>query len=389
MHIGRLSAVANSVINRAETKLGSTNLRSRPTVVDVVLTKACNLACTFCRDYETEGAQRISMENFEKVVKHLFPTTRQLSICSGGEPYLHLGLEEILRHAKKYDIFTWVLSNGMLMPEPRMRNIVSEELISRHGFSVDGYEDATVEAIRVRAKMPVILANIEQLIRLRTELGKTKPEITVRYALMRMNVEELPKAIERWGKMGINNLDCGYLAIANGISHDESLFFHPELTERVFREARAVAAKHPNLKVNLPELVPDQVKYLSEPMKCTLPWHFVGIDTNGNILPCYRAFEALAMGNIYRDEIPDFDKVWNSEAYQALRATVNNDGTDKRYYPYCSRCENRIGWGTEAPHFGDETWIEAVNEGREDLIQIDHRRSKPKYHLGEHRQKNN
>jgi radical SAM protein with 4Fe4S-binding SPASM domain len=385
-HVGGFAGAANRVINAVEMRLGATKLVSKPVVVDVVLTKACNLACTFCRDYETEGAQRISLENFQKVVRHLFPAARQLSICSGGEPYLHTGLEQILRSAKQYKIFTWVLSNGMLMPANRVRTIVSEELVSSHGFSVDGYEDATVEAIRIRAKLPLILANIEQLIRIRGEMGKTKPRITVRYALMRMNIEELPKAVERWGKMGIDNLICAYLAIANGIDHNESLFFHQELTERIFQDAKAVAARYPSLKLNLPELVPDQVRYQSAPKRCTEPWHFVGIDTNGNLLPCYRAFEALAMGNIYRNEIANFTDVWNSPAYQSLRATVNNDN-GKKFYPYCACCENRLGWGAVGPHLGDESWIEAVNQDREDLIQIDHRRSKPKYHLGEHRPK--
>jgi len=140
-----------------------------PVTIDVVLTKACNLACTFCKDYETEGAQRISLSNFERIATQLFPTAMRLSLCSGGEPYLHRGLEEILRIGKRHRLYTWVLSNGMLVKPDRVRPMVREKLISMHGFSVDGYRAATVEALRVNARLEVILENIRALIRIREE----------------------------------------------------------------------------------------------------------------------------------------------------------------------------------------------------------------------------
>src|SRR2546422_10959729 len=140
-----------------EPRLQSHAPRSLPQNVDIVLTKACNLACTFCKDYETLGAKRVSLENFEKVARQLFPTARWLSICSGGEPYLHKGLEDLLRIARRYKLEAWVLSNGMLLKEDRVRTIVREGLITLHGFSVDGFDAPTVEAIRVGANLPTIL----------------------------------------------------------------------------------------------------------------------------------------------------------------------------------------------------------------------------------------
>ena len=74
----------NTGLNEVEFRLQSTVVRSLPQNVDIVLTKACNLACTFCVDYETPGAKRISLENFERVARQLFPTARLVSICSGG-----------------------------------------------------------------------------------------------------------------------------------------------------------------------------------------------------------------------------------------------------------------------------------------------------------------
>src|SRR5262245_27864171 len=97
----KLIGRANQVLNRFEIALQRRRVLSHPVDVDVVLTRACNYACTFCKDYETPfGSKRISLENFEKAAKQLLPYAMRLNICSGGEPYLHTGLEDILRVAR-------------------------------------------------------------------------------------------------------------------------------------------------------------------------------------------------------------------------------------------------------------------------------------------------
>lgn len=373
--INTVRQAVNAALNHAEYFLQRPTLRSMPQNVDVVLTKACNLACRFCIDYETVGAKRISVENFEKIARQLFPTARRLSICSGGEPYLHKGLEDLLRIAKRYKLNTWVLSNGMLLKEERMRTIIREGLIDLHGFSCDGFEARTVEAIRVNAELPVILDNIRMLLRVRKEEGKRAPGIVIRYALMRSNIEELPSAVERWGELGIDRLDTSYLGVCNGIDRNESLYFHQDLMIRVFEEARRVAARYPGLTVNLPQTVAQAIERKKNPTNCKAPWGFVKIDTDGRVLPCYRAWDALDMGKVYDADGVPFADLWNSERYQELRRTVNDDSGEK-HFPYCARCEYRFGWGDLEQHVGYEEWADTVAPlaARDD--KVDHRRDK-------------
>jgi radical SAM protein with 4Fe4S-binding SPASM domain len=361
----------NTALNLAEYLAQRPFLRSMPQRIDIVLTKACNLACTFCVDYETPGAKRVSIENFTKIGAQLFPTARSVSICSGGEPYLHKGLEDLLRFVKRYRVATWVLSNGMLLREDRMRTIIREDLITAQGFSVDGFEAATVEKIRVGATLPTVLDNIRMVLRVREEERKRYPSIVIRYALMRSNIEELPAAVERWGEMGISAIDSNYLAVCNGIDHQESLFFHQELMERVFAEARRVKERYPGMQLNLPRTIREE--QAAPTKRCKAPWNFVKIDTDGRVLPCYRAWEAMSMGKVYDDDGISFDEIWNSEDYQALRRTVNDDTTTK-YFPYCSRCEYRFGWGDLNQHLGYEEWADAV--APDGSRELDHRRSK-------------
>jgi radical SAM protein with 4Fe4S-binding SPASM domain len=266
----------------------------------------------------------------------------------------------------------------MLLKEDRLRTIIREGLITLHGFSVDGMKAPTVEALRVNAKLDVILENIKMLLAVRESESKREPGIVIRYALMRSNLEELPAAVEYWGQLGVDRLDCGYLSICNGIDQNESLYFHQDLMKKVFAEARAVASHYPRFTLRLPRTVLEEQSLQSNPVKCNAPWSFVNIDTDGRVLPCYRAFEAMSMGKVYDEDGQPFRSIWNSEPYQQLRRTVNNDAAEK-YFSYCSRCEYRYGWGELAPHIGDETWLQSVSiKAPEKVQKIDHRRRKAK-----------
>ena len=279
----------------------------------------------------------------------------------------------MLRVARRYRLATKVLSNGMLLTEERLRPVVREGLITTHGFSVDGITPATVERIRINADLRRILANIDLLLRIRAEEGKREPRTLIRYALMRSNVEELPAAVEYWGGRGIDRIDCGYLSLANGIDRAESLFFHEELLERVFAETRAVASRFPRTELRLPP-TPAEERQRPGPRPCDAPWSMVMIDVDGEVLPCYRAREALSMGNVHGEDGEPFRDIWNNADYQALRRTVNDDGGEK-FYPYCERCDARLGWGELDSHLGDEAWLETLSVFAPDKLEvIDHRR---------------
>lgn len=54
MHISHLP---RKLLSKFDVHRRATWMVAGPQVIDLVLTKACNLACTFCKDYEIEGAK--------------------------------------------------------------------------------------------------------------------------------------------------------------------------------------------------------------------------------------------------------------------------------------------------------------------------------------------
>lgn len=362
--------LSNALILRAERKLGLTELRSRPENVDIAVTKACNLKCTMCRDYETDGTQNLGLADFEAIAAQLLPTARRLSICSGGEPYLNRNLLAFLRIARGYKVDTWVLSNGMIYKEDFARAVVEEGLITKHGFSVDGIKPETVAWVRKNAVLEVIQKNIRALLALREQARAKAPEIVIRYAVMRRNIEELPEAVRYWAEAGVEGIDCNYLIVANGMDREESLYFHPELAAAMFKEAEREAARHPGFTLTLPGTVEELKARQPRPLPCQEPWNFAWIDTNGRVLPCYRTWGVLEMGRVYGDGAQTFEEVWNNETYKELRRTVNDDGGGERLYPYCERCDYRLGYGERDSHLGDEVWLETIDVDDEAMARI-------------------
>ena len=248
----RTTQVINVIVNVFEERLQKRKMHSYPQVIAVVLTKKCNLKCIYCKDYETVGSQQISSENYTKLAENLFPKARLIRFCSGGEPYLHKNLVDFLRIARRYNVKTLVMSNGMLIKEDVIRTIVREELITTHGFSIDGIKASTVEAIRINAKLDVVLKNVQMLIRIREEEKKIQPAIKIRYTLMRSNIEELPGAVRYWGEMGVDGIECSYISLCNNIDQKESLYYHQKLLEDIFMESNKIAKEYPRLNLALP-----------------------------------------------------------------------------------------------------------------------------------------
>jgi len=304
------------------------------------------------------GAKSIAVETFERAAQILFPTARKLSLCSGGEPYLHKRLIELLRVAKQYNIPTWLLSNGTRITEEKAATIVDEQLVTWHGFSVDGINPETVEAIRVRADFGQIVRNILCLVNIRKQRRSRYPRIVIRYALMRSNIEQLPDAIRFWGSRGVDAIDCSYLSVCNGIDPQESLVHHADMTDRVFQRAIEVGESSSNLSLSLPEPISNVDRSGRSLADCHQPWELIRIDSDGEILPCFHSWRLITMGNIGLMDRSSFDRLWNGSRYRGLRASVNDDAVPK-LYGHCAHCSERLPSREPAAHFEEDRWVEA------------------------------
>lgn len=111
-----------------------------PFNLEMALTKACNLRCTFCHDSILPNSSihaHMPMAKVESLLD-LYADTGLLRIrYSGGEPTLHPNFQEILEYGKQLGLYQVVFTNGQHVTEKAVmfwkEMNVGEVLISLHG----------------------------------------------------------------------------------------------------------------------------------------------------------------------------------------------------------------------------------------------------------------
>ncbi|MCC2111267.1 MAG: radical SAM protein [Hyphomicrobiales bacterium] len=350
-----MKALLNTALNYTESWLRRPEPASLPVILDIVLTKACNLRCTFCISYtSSETSYWLDYGLYERIAAELFPTAWDVQFCSGGEPFLYPRLRDALRLAAKHGCKTTVTTNGMLTDAKTADWIIEDQSLHKIWLSFDGGTKPTLERLRRGANFDKIIGNMRALIDKRRARGRKWPKVAMRFVMMRSNVEELPGLIALAAETGVSFVEGRYLNVANEIDMDESLFRHPELAERVFGAAREAARKH-GIGLSLPPL-PGRDR---DGHRCIKPWEMCQIDIDGSIRFCYKS---------WRQRLGRFDDgfkaIWSGPHYRRLRATMD---TDEPYFPYCRHCVMRRGIDHEFAHDQRIHADDYVIPGLEDL----------------------
>ncbi len=329
--------IINLVENIVERKLSVCRPRSYPLFLDVILTKACNLNCTFCISSTVEENRWLDYALYERIARKLFPYASSLSFCSGGEPLLYPKLRDALRLADSYRIKTRMVSNGMLLSDEISQWMTAEQTLRYYYLSFDGSTKSTLEKIRRGAKFERIIENIGNLTRQKRDAGVKYPRLGLRYSVMKENAEELPGICRLAKSMGMETVDVSYVNFANDMQFENSLFWQQDFAAEIFRETAARAVEH-GITVNLPALPGND----GHPRRCRDPWEFVQIDSDGTIRFCYRAW-IQTVGRF--DD--GFDSIWRGKDYSNIRRTMH---TRTPYFPYCAYCSKQCGMNNEAAH---------------------------------------
>lgn len=329
--------LANIALNHLEARLRVRSPRSLPRSLDIVMTKACNLNCTFCVSSTLENARWLEFETYERIAAELFPTASRLSICSGGEPLLYPRIRDVLRIAGDHGVKTLMVSNGMLLKEDVREWMVADQTLGIYYVSFDGSTKEVLERIRRGARFETIVENVTALSRRRQAAGRRLPRIGIRYSVMKSNAEDLVGISALAKSMGVEEVLVSWVNFANDMSPQDSLFYDQDYAADVFARTRAEAARH-GIKMILPPLPRDE----KNGQRCDFPWEFAQIDADGSIRHCYMAW-VQTVGN-YTDGFAD---IWRGDVYGQVRSTMEGDDP---FFPYCKVCAWRKGCNNEAAH---------------------------------------
>ncbi|MBI5240873.1 MAG: radical SAM protein [Elusimicrobia bacterium] len=128
---------------------------SRPMYAQLVVTDDCNLTCAYCDEY-TAKAPLPPLDELKRRVDILDRLGVQVYDLLGGEPLLHPGLPELVRHAKSKrggSNLVTIISNGFLLTERIVRDLNAAGLDFMQ-VSVDSIEPTSLSQKALKTLMP-------------------------------------------------------------------------------------------------------------------------------------------------------------------------------------------------------------------------------------------
>lgn len=172
-----------------------------PLHLDIEVTEACNLRCVMCV-HGTTGVPitgRIDMGFAKSVITEgAAGGVRSIKFNWRGEPGLHTGLDELVRHAKAEGVLeVQINTNGIPFTEKRIEALIDAG-IDRVIFSMDGATKDTYEKVRVGSDFDRLVKNIRLFYDIRERKKRTKPFIRIQMVRMKENADEVGRFLEMW-----------------------------------------------------------------------------------------------------------------------------------------------------------------------------------------------
>ena len=127
-----------------EARLVAMGLKSprHPVFAHVVVTRRCNLACTYCSEFDNFSKPVPTSELLERVDQLAALGTTAITL-TGGETLLHPELEQVIRRIRWHGMVVIMITNGYLLSIDRIRKL-NQAGLDRMQISIDNVKPDSV-----------------------------------------------------------------------------------------------------------------------------------------------------------------------------------------------------------------------------------------------------
>ena len=93
--------------------------KSHPVLAQIIPTRRCNLACTYCNEYDAVS-KPVPVEEMLKRIDRLGEFGTTIITLSGGEPLLHPQCDDMVRRIRAVGAMATIITNGYLLTPDRI-----------------------------------------------------------------------------------------------------------------------------------------------------------------------------------------------------------------------------------------------------------------------------
>jgi radical SAM protein with 4Fe4S-binding SPASM domain len=243
----------------------------------------------------------LQTELLAELMKEVGPRLAYLNLYFQGEPYLHKGMDDLVKLGRKQGVYTSTSTNAHFLRPERCEAIV-ESGLNRLIISIDGTTQDTYSSYRVGGQLDKVLEGTENMLRARKKSKSGLPHIVWQFLVVGPNEHQLSEIQSMAKQIGVDEL------VIKTAQIDAPKDGHPLLTEasslrRYDRNAEG--------KWSIRNAFHDE---------CWRMWQGCVMTWDGRIVPCCFDKDAEHAMGTFGDQ--SFESIWFSEQYDAFRSQI-------------------------------------------------------------------
>lgn len=317
--------------------------------VTVAITHQCNIRCTMCYFHEELSNRKVlPLEVFQRFIDQV-AVSRPCVILSGGEPFTHPRLLDMVAHAKGKGLPVQIFTNGVMV-RPEKADRLAELGLDYIDFTLLGNSVTHDRVAQSPGAYGRLLENLAYFAAHRRET-----RLILNFTITPDAIDDLEHAVELTRRFQLDGLRIQHYNFLRPGEHEsqarvmEAVFGASAGTNEIVDDhlrIAGMAAKIAAFQARLPELLPDipvqwapdltdeelEHWYADTPFKsaraCLFCWRGMLLDADGVLYPCSKIY--LPLGSVAGE---DPLTVWNNPRMERFREHLQAGG-----YPACSRC---------------------------------------------------
>lgn len=172
------------------------------------ITNRCNFECVYCFNSSGPSAREgLPTDAWLQALEELAEMRVPCVEITGGEPFLHSGIDAVLARLQSWDALVYLYTNGLLLNASRIEQLACMPNLCTQ-VSLDTVDEAIFDRVTKSAKaLPGVIANIARLVR----QGGT---VRVKCLLLPETIGGVDEVIARCEDIGVSSLQLDVYGIS-------------------------------------------------------------------------------------------------------------------------------------------------------------------------------
>src|SRR5215469_9737384 len=121
-HLRRRVKAAHRNLRGTRMALGALASTEHPLLAHIIPMRRCNLACTYCNEYD-DFSNPVPLEEMCRRIDKLGELGTSVVTISGGEPLMHPELDDVIRRIRASGMIAGLITNGYLLVAERIQRL--------------------------------------------------------------------------------------------------------------------------------------------------------------------------------------------------------------------------------------------------------------------------